>query len=297
MGEYACEVDMISLEHNEKLYKDPFAALEFAKTLPSEEIMEYHFFWGPQRPFGRKPALALKSCIVTQKMLAKRVNLWVTDIDATKQSEEYKQIQSFVHLRYFHSSDLAVGTALEGKKEWLEATDDHCWLDGDLARLLILYRYGGIWVDCDTVLLRDLYPLVGQEFIYQWGTELDKLAGGVIRAFKGSKWVEEMLDELATHKPDPVTTTWGSDVWSPCWKPGCEMVVYPCAFFNTEWMIKGIDIGGGHHAMRVNKHSQDMWDGAFGWHWHNKWDYEPIEKGSKWELLETLMNKRLADVG
>jgi mannosyltransferase OCH1-like enzyme len=35
---------------------------------------------------------------------------------------------------------------------------------GDLFRMLVLYRYGGIYVDFDSILFSDFGPMLGKEF-------------------------------------------------------------------------------------------------------------------------------------
>ena len=37
-------------------------------------------------------------------------------------------------------------------------------------------------------------------------------------------------------------------------------------------------------------------DGAFAWHWHNRWD-DRIEDGSKFQLLEARMHQTLEERG
>ena len=37
-----------------------------------------------------------------------------------------------------------------------------------MARLIILYKYGGIYIDLDIFLLKDFTPLFGMKFCYAW---------------------------------------------------------------------------------------------------------------------------------
>ena len=39
----------------------------------------------------------------------------------------------------------------------------------DLARVIFLYKYGGLYYDLDMILLKDLLPILGIEFCYTWG--------------------------------------------------------------------------------------------------------------------------------
>jgi hypothetical protein len=62
---------------------------------------------------------------------------------------------------------LASSTTLSGS-ELLKLKDKKAWLDGDLLRLLLLWNYGGVWIDMDSLLTRDLTPLLEHEFVTQW---------------------------------------------------------------------------------------------------------------------------------
>lgn len=70
-------------------------------------------------------------------------------------------------LRIVDVESLAKGTALEGS-DLLYAKDSKAWVDGDLVRLLVTWAYGGVWVDMDSLLTRDLSPLIEHEFVTQW---------------------------------------------------------------------------------------------------------------------------------
>jgi hypothetical protein len=39
-----------------------------------------------------------------------------------------------------------------------------------------------------------------------------------------------------------------------------------------------------------------MYDGAFAWHWHNRWD-DAIEPGSKFQILEAAIDAALVNRG
>ena len=58
----------------------------------------------------------------------------------------------------------------------LKVKDEKAWIDGDVVRLLVLWAYGGVWIDMDSLLTRDMTPLLEHEFVTQWdcyGTSTD----------------------------------------------------------------------------------------------------------------------------
>lgn len=66
--------------------------------------------------------------------------------------------------------EMALGTALEGRTDLLGGAikDQRAWTDGDLVRLLVLWNYGGVWVDMDMIFLRNLHVLTEDEWVTQW---------------------------------------------------------------------------------------------------------------------------------
>jgi hypothetical protein len=110
--------------------------------------------------------------------------------------------------------ELAQGTPVQSSKILSLATDKKAWLDGDLVRILLLYKYGGVWVDMDYLVLRDFRPLLEQEWLVQWDC-YDKpytpLNGAVMHFRKASPYLCEMLYAM-TIEPPPRTASmdWGS---------------------------------------------------------------------------------------
>jgi hypothetical protein len=82
-----------------------------------------------------------------------------------------------------------------------EINDSNCYLEGDVFRLLVLHKYGGIYIDMDVLILRDLSPLNELEFLYQWGTsgfnsnepEMT-MNGAIMRLDKNSSLSKEFLE-------------------------------------------------------------------------------------------------------
>ena len=55
-------------------------------------------------------------------------------------------------------ADVVLIDILEGIPH-LKAMDGKHYLQSDLLRILVLYKYGGVWVDMDIIFLRDFKPL------------------------------------------------------------------------------------------------------------------------------------------
>jgi len=282
-------------EDHSEIYTDGYAALRFAQMIP-EKINNYktaiHFIWCVNkkgRPFERKQSLALKSAIVTQNLDTTEIYLW-SNIDL-KENEDVKELLPHINFRIYDPFELSIDTPLEGFNEKLKRDDDNFFLGGDLARLLILYKYGGVYCDCDIVLLRDLSPLLDNEFMYQWGTELDKINGAIMRMFAGSDLATQCLEWILRIQGGQLSTHWGSELYSFVRQSNKDWTIFPCAFFNTEWQV-GINMAESGHPFKKSADSNKLFEGAFAWHWHNKWDAE-IEEGSKFSILEHDINNKM----
>lgn len=131
---------------------------------------DFHSYWRTDlATFGPRQEHMLKSFFATQDVSATRFVLWSNgDLSQNQILQKYVQAypESFA-LRVVNIAELARGTELEGST-LLHSKDSKAWTDGDLIRLLLLWAYGGVWIDMDSLLTRDLEPLLEHEFVTQW---------------------------------------------------------------------------------------------------------------------------------
>lgn len=134
------------------------------------EKTAFHAYWRVDlAPFGHRQEWLIKSFFATQNSDRSQLVLWSNgDMSENEILQEY--LQRYPHsfaLKVVDIDKLARGTALEGNK-LLQLKDHRAWLDGDLIRLLLLWNFGGVWVDMDSLFTRDLEPLLEHEFVTQW---------------------------------------------------------------------------------------------------------------------------------
>jgi len=133
-------------------------------------------------------------------------------------------------LRIVDIDELARGTALDGSS-LLHTSDTRAWVDGDLVRLLVIWAYGGVWVDMDSLLTRDLSPLLEHEFVTQWDC-YDKIYqpfnGAVMHFERHSPYLCEAF-ELMARSPPPRSgsTDWGSVLYFKLWRALVSAGVQP----------------------------------------------------------------------
>jgi hypothetical protein len=266
-------------------------SLEFSKTLPKTNTkMVFHCFWRVPKDFGRKQLAVLKSIIVNHSDDIE-INFW-SNVDLS--SNEYlKEVLPYINLKLWDLESEIKGTILEDCPfmQPNKINDDTCYLEGDVFRLLVLHKYGGIYIDMDVLILRDLSPLNELEFLYQWGTSgfnsnepKITMNGAIMRLDKNSPLSEEFLSILKLTPPSKNTFDWGNKMYSKISKN--NLLVLPCVWFNSEWGFEGTSCNPFKNVGDV-----ELFDGAFTWHWHNKWD-DYIEDGSKFQIIESLHHEK-----
>lgn len=132
--------------------------------------VNYHTYWRVDlAPFATKQEWMLKSYFATQDIQRSKLILWSNgDLSGNQVLQMWlERFPDAFELRVADIKELSRGTELEDSP-MLQLNDKKAWVDGDLIRLLLLWRYGGVWVDMDSLLTRDMSPLLEHEFVTQW---------------------------------------------------------------------------------------------------------------------------------
>lgn len=284
----------ISPETHDELYHDWRTALEFCRALPDvapREPATFHMFWREERGwwrrvrrFGRKQALPVKAFFATQDLSRASLVLW-SDVDLSDNA----WLRPFAPMMTFRVYDPAAevrGTTLEGHPDLYRQRDRRVWRDGDLFRILALHNHGGVYVDMDVVLLRSLGVLLDQEFIYQWDRYDHDYNGALMHLRKGSAFARDLVDGVLDIAPG--NSNWGRANLRRAVDRGRRITIFPSPFFDTEWQADPA-----FEPFRRSDASRNLYEGAFAWHWHNRWD-DRIEPGCKFQLLEASIDARLS---
>ena len=110
-----------------------------------------------------------------------------------------------------------------------------------------------------------------------------------MRLYKGSAFARALLDGVVGIKPGKYN--WGRENVKRAIAGGHSITVFPSPFFNTEWQADPA-----FEPFKCTPQSTNLYEGAFAWHWHNRWE-QPIEPGSKFQLLESRIDAQLAGMG
>lgn len=287
----------------EPLYYDVHAAMDFLWNLPGVDAlggrsMDVHVYWKTVRPFERKQLLPIKSFIATQELSQLRLHLWSNE-DLTK-LPILRPWLPYLHFHLYRPELEARDTVLEGR--WQAGADDALvYSGGDVFRALILHKHGGVYVDMDSVFLRDLRPVLAEEFMYKWSFQRDMISSAVMHLRQRSDLSQRLMQGLLELPQGG--TNWGcqNNMRAYAIRP---FRVLPCAFFNPEWQVR---LSPEEKAslsrpavtfepFEVHEFTKEDYPGSFVWHWHNRWDAE-VKPGCKFERLERRTDTRLRDMG
>ncbi|OZJ02198.1 hypothetical protein BZG36_04752 [Bifiguratus adelaidae] len=251
----------------------------------------FHTYWRADLlPFGAKQLATIRSFFATQNPQHTKVYLWSNG--DLSDNENIKFIQQHVdpdrfQLRRFDAETFSVGTPIEGHPTLFHTNDEKAYLDGDLARLLLLYHYGGLWFDMDSMLIRDMTPLVEREWVLQWDCFMPyeyPYNGAYMHFFKQSPYLCEMLADIAENPiPQKNTISWGSYLYLKTRRkllhnriqpfevlPWCLTDPSVCSPENSMPSIFDVGLPQGAH-----QEWQERLKSVFAFHWHNQWDKTP----------------------
>lgn len=154
---------------------------DFAATIqpiPEDQLepLLYHTYWRADLlQFGERQMATVLAFLATQPLSHSKLIVWTNGAERVRKSEHIKTLLSRwgnnIEVRQVDMPALTKGTELEsvlGGGGGTGLFDERAWVDGDAVRLLVLWQFGGVWMDMDQILTRDLHPLVESEFVMQW---------------------------------------------------------------------------------------------------------------------------------
>jgi hypothetical protein len=284
---------------DERLYLDAQYCLSFLSELetPAEDDVSpgepFHFYWSG--PFSTKQAFSVKSVLATQPNHGE-VSLWLDAENGYPDHERNPILRSLadeISIRPFDPELESRGTPLEDQTDLQR--DPDLLERANLCRLVSLYKHGGVYLDLDTMLIRDLGELFSQPFMtddlcYRWSAHLPYGNNAVLRFQRESENAWKLMErsiEMGTCNPREVLLFEGAE--------DIDLTVLPCAFFDPLWphfdgqcRFEGapFDTFDGFFrkfswrfrpGSRANSY-RAFFPGAFAYHWHNQWDEAEHER-------------------
>jgi len=115
-----------------------------------------------------------------------------------------------VRFRLLDLAAEAEGTPLQ-RSFLLRLRDGLAWVDSDVARLVVLWRHGGVYLDADLLLVRPLGALLGLEFATEFSCDHAQGAfnNAVLRVVAGSAAATQLLERAKGIWPRVRTWAYG----------------------------------------------------------------------------------------
>jgi CRISPR/Cas system-associated endonuclease/helicase Cas3 len=265
-------------------------ALNFAKNMTDKysEPLNFFAYWVGDN-LSYKHQVVIKSFLATQ---SNNCSLLIySDIDLSNNENIKPYLKYGVKTKIFNVYEETKNTILADFK-YNDNIKNHTFspdLESDFFRILMLHKYGGVYIDFDVLLLRDFSPLLNYEFVYQFGSDDFRANGAVMRIKKNSDISNIAINLMKISYPTVIgkawQLVWAADLYNKIREINTDLIVFPCAFFNTEWQL----------AISSRKFfiesDYNLYDGAFAWHWHNQWNTE-IMKNSKFDILDKILTEK-----
>ncbi|KAF0532743.1 wd repeat and sof domain-containing protein 1 [Gigaspora margarita] len=302
------------LDDNEEDYMISFPTTAGVSPPPpcnrDHSPMLFHVFWKGQ--ITDKIALMMKSFLYSQPLECSKLYVWLDNINDTnfndnehirpllKYSPTNIEFKEWNIVEQFSSSDIYAG--------W--QNHDHSTITvalSDLVRFVVLHNYGGIYIDADVLLVRDMRPLyyANFEFSYRW-SYLNEYNTAVLRLWKESQsskmairgainnnmsfhpWeIRKYLSihENSTHREtNKFIYMFPPGLFDPLWlkrdnqQPSSVLspnLRYLTDVFNPSIIpdeIPGLDPAIFDGSPLDIRYIENFFRGAFTYHWHNHWE-------------------------
>jgi len=295
--------NVLPILNDEKYYKSSYEAvqlgLELCKSLniPVDKTFNFYVYWiGKNITYKHK--VLLKSYLATQDLNKTKLLIY-SDTDLSGLFIEFKDFKNIE----FHVFDVMKECEdnilnLYPFKLQIKNHVANPEFESDFFRLLMLHKYGGVYLDFDVLLLRDFSPLSNYEYCYQWGAEMNMINGAVMSLHKKSAITRDICIELinSPFRPFKGSLQYANDLYVKIKLKHPELVIFPSTFFNTQWLY-GRDIDG--NFLNTNPFSKDsdkyLYEGCFAWHYHGAHMNATIEEGSKFDILDKMFDKILKE--
>lgn len=252
----------------------------------------FHVYWYGK--ITRKQIASINSYLKTQNL--ETTELWVW-LDNSYFTNEFNKIPKHKNIKIISYDPIieSKGTLLNGK-EYIN-NKKFIKFRSDMARLIILYKYGGIYIDMDIFLLKDFTPLFGIEFCYSW-SYLKTGNNAILRCRKKSDIVIELMNRYSNIlKEYSNNFQFNLGITNKkTYNNSLNILCLPCIMFDPVWILFDKKTQSNYSNLsnfddffcETNEDISNFFDNQiYAYHWHSRNNYK-IEKDSYFEKLENL---------
>ena len=288
-------------------YNDVEQCLDYLKNnkfnFHTSEHIIFHVFWSGK--LNRRQLLCIKSYIYSQNLSNTSLYVWIeSDLSFNKKIipnhpniiiKEYNSLQESKNTPFENQPFIDYKLNLKFRS--------------DIARMMILHNYGGIYYDLDLILFKDLNCLLNLEFCYQWGG----VKGGnnaLLRLKKGSKITKQIMNKYnkfilhgCNHNSDTYNKNYKFylGMTHELFSDDIDLFCFPSPFFDPVWILdfkkttsKYENLNNFDNFFKFTKKKvkiENFFQGLlFGYHWHSRNDIL-IENNSYYQQIEYQISK------
>lgn len=258
--------------------------IQLAKEInqPYDKIVTFHCYWNGI--LNSKHLYSIKSCKYFNGKKHKII-LW---LENNTQNQYNDEIGKYAEIKYFSlEQEINNTTFIKNDNFYYRKTVSFY---SDLVRYLLLYNYGGCWFDLDIFFLRCFDPIFfnfeNEVCVYQW--ENQNYPNGAIYISLEPKSVKmRQVIEFIRNR----NRGWGFQEAQLTYDLPLDILVLPCSWFNGDWISNPYNIGTEKFFEYTDKKYDfsNFFNGAFCYHWHNKWDKQ-IQENSIISQLISIIN-------
>lgn len=256
--------------------------------LDDEEIIIYHVYWYGN--ITRKQILCINSYLATQDLSCTKLWVWLDHNTFTEKNQKLIPKHDNIIVKKYIPKQEAIGTLFENNK-WINETNK-LKFRSDLARVIFLYKYGGLYFDLDMVLLKDMKPLLGVEFCYTWAN-LKHGNNGILRYFKESANILKLMQKYnSVLKKQKFYISFNRLIFTD----ELDIYCFPSVMFDPVWILFDNKLQSKYSKLNnfddfFKTTDEDISkffnNNIFAYHWHSRNNYK-IEKASYFEKIENL---------
>ncbi len=245
----------------------------------------FHCYWNGN--LNEKHFFSILSCYYFNILNNKhKIILW---LENNTPNNINKEISKYCEIKQFSLDTEKKNTNfIEGNFYYNKALSFY----SDVVRYLLLYNYGGCWFDLDCFILRSFDPIFKnyekEVCVYQWENQNYPNGAIFISLEPKSIKMKNNINFIINRNKG-----WGFQEANLTYDLPLDMLVLPCSWFNGDWIENPYNIGTFNFFKDSKKeyNFDNFFNGAFCYHWHNKWDITIEENSIIKQLVEIIKRK------
>lgn len=250
----------------------------------------FHFYW--KGNLNEKCVYAVLSCYYFNVYKNKhKIIVWLENNTSNKYN---KEISKYAEFRDFSFKEEKSNTGFV--KDDVYYNTSVLTLYSDLVRSLLLYNYGGVWLDLDCFVLRSFDPLFCQfeneVCLYQWENQNYPINAVYMSLEPKSEKMKNNMTFIINRN-----LGWGCQEARLTYDLPLDYLILPCSWFDADFLVTPDNSSTDDFFRKTERifNFDNFFRGSFCYHWHNQWDKE-IENNSIMKQLVRIIKADLTEI-